>query len=185
MTLGVSQIPNLRPHQFDDNKKKLQKNLRRTSRKGMSLACVPRAQFLVPSISSLLPLISLFAATVHDGVGNRALIARDNTAQPKQRLANQGKTTVLLHDFFLASGLSPCPPHNHTLSGIRESWGAVMSHCVSLLLAAVHGAPSNFLRCVPARSLDTEQMWLQCGGGKKTGVWLDSVGYAANFPVGV
>lgn len=99
MTLGVPKSK-LAPAPTVMTIKKLQENLRKTTGKGMSLARIPRSQFLVPSISTMSPLISLFAATVHDGVGNRALIARDNTAQPKQRLANQGKTTVLLHDFF-------------------------------------------------------------------------------------
>lgn len=148
MTLGVPQFQTCARTVM--TMKKIPENLRKTSRKGMSLACVPRSQFLVPSISTMSPLISLFAATVHDGVGNRALIARDNTAQPKQRLANQGKTTVLLHDFFWLLVLVPVR-HTNTHCLVFESRG-VCCLCLtvfSLLLAAVHGAPSNFFTLCP------------------------------------
>lgn len=78
-------------------------------------ACVPRSQFLVPSISSMTPLISLFARHQYM-VWETGRYARDNTVQPNQRLAHQGKTTtVMVHDFWLLVLVPVHATHTHTV----------------------------------------------------------------------
>lgn len=151
MTLDRVPKPKLAPAPTAMTIKKIQEK----SVKPPEKACLcKRPSLSVPSvrtISSMSPLTSLFVATVHDCVGNKTLVARDHTAQPKQRLANQGKTTtVLVHVFGGLLRLSPVPPHKHTLSGIRVGGRFYVS--LFLAFSCRPWCTIDFLRCVPARS---------------------------------